>query len=83
MLIYDKGHAVKNWHSRWVKTMRELAVPVTDRMVLTGAPVMPSPADLPSSLAVAGASEVNMGARADGVIAGVASLDRDVTWADP
>ncbi|MGP5672163.1 SNF2-related protein [Brachybacterium alimentarium] len=63
VLIYDEGHRAKNWHSRRAKTMRELAATVTDRMVLTGTPVMSNPADLPSLLAITGQLQPIFGSR--------------------
>lgn len=63
VLLYDEGHRAKNWHSRRAKAMRELAVTVTDRMVLTGTPVMSNPADLPSLLAITGQLQPIFGSR--------------------
>lgn len=63
VLIYDEGHRAKNWHSRRAKAMRELAGTVTDRMVLTGTPVMSNPADLPSLLAITGQLQPIFGSR--------------------
>ncbi|MGP9843282.1 DEAD/DEAH box helicase [Brachybacterium sp. 107] len=63
VLIYDEGHRAKNWHSRRAKAMRELAATVTDRMVLTGTPVMSNPADLPSLLAITGQLQPIFGSR--------------------
>ncbi|MGO2361781.1 MAG: DEAD/DEAH box helicase [Brachybacterium tyrofermentans] len=63
VLIYDEGHRAKNWHSRRAKVMRELAATVTDRMVLTGTPVMSNPADLPSLLAITGQLKPVFGSR--------------------
>ena len=63
VLLYDEGHRAKNWHSRRAKAMRELAVTVTDRMVLTGTPVMSNPADLPSLLAITGQLQPLFGSR--------------------
>ncbi|MGP4915566.1 DEAD/DEAH box helicase [Brachybacterium tyrofermentans] len=63
VLVYDEGHRAKNWHSRRAKAMRELAVTVTDRMVLTGTPVMSNPADLPSLLAISGQLQPIFGSR--------------------
>lgn len=63
VLIYDEGHRAKNWHSRRSKAMRELAATVTDRMVLTGTPIMSNPADLPSLLAITGQLEPVFGSR--------------------
>lgn len=64
VLIYDEGHRAKNWHSRRAKVMRELAATVTDRMVLTGTPVMSNPADLLSLLAITGQLQPVFGSRA-------------------
>ncbi|MFI8776579.1 DEAD/DEAH box helicase [Brachybacterium paraconglomeratum] len=63
VLIYDEGHRAKNWHSGRAKAMRELAATVTDRMVLTGTPVMSNPADLPSLLAITGQLQPVFGSR--------------------
>lgn len=63
VLIYDEGHRAKNWHSRRAKAMRELAATATDRMVLTGTPVMSNPADLPSLLAITGQLQPIFGSR--------------------
>ncbi|WP_394217047.1 DEAD/DEAH box helicase [Brachybacterium vulturis] len=63
VLIYDEGHRAKSWHARRAKVMRELASTVTDRMVLTGTPVMSNPADLPSLLAITGQLQPIFGSR--------------------
>ena len=63
VLIYDEGHRAKNWYSRRAKAMRELAATVTDRMVLTGTPVMSNPADLPSLLTITGQLQPIFGSR--------------------
>lgn len=63
VLIYDEGHRAKNWRSRRAKAMRELAATVTDRIVLTGTPVMSNPADLPSLLAITGQLQSIFGSR--------------------
>ncbi|WP_263310054.1 DEAD/DEAH box helicase [Brachybacterium atlanticum] len=63
VLIYDEGHRAKNWHSGRAKVMRELATTATDRMVLTGTPVMSNPADLPSLLAITGQLQPVFGSR--------------------
>ena len=63
VLIYDEVHRAKNWHSRRAKVVRELATTATDRMVLTGNPVMSNPADLPSLLAITGQLQPVFGSR--------------------
>lgn len=63
VLIYDEGHRAKNWDSRRAKALRELAVTATDRLVLTGTPIMSNPADLPPILAIAGVLDENFGSR--------------------
>lgn len=63
VLIYDEGHRAKNWDSRRAKAMRELAVTATDRIVLTGTPIMSNPADLPPILAIAGVLDEIFGSR--------------------
>lgn len=63
VLIYDEGHRAKNWHSGRARAMRELAATATNRMVLTGTPVMSNPADLPSLLAITGQLKPIFGSR--------------------
>ncbi|APX31753.1 hypothetical protein BH708_02370 [Brachybacterium sp. P6-10-X1] len=63
VLIYDEGHRAKNWETRRATAMRELAVTATDRVVLTGTPIMSNPADLPPILAIAGVLKSTFGSR--------------------
>lgn len=54
VLIYDEIHRAKNWDAKRSVAMRELAMTVRHRIGLSGTPLMSSPEELMSILAITG-----------------------------
>lgn len=63
LLIYDEAHRAKTWEAKRSVAMRKLAATVTDRVALSGTPMMSNPAELPSLLSITGQLQPIFGSR--------------------